>query len=158
MVNGQTSGRSAQATGLECVAGRARVAVPVVDVVQVVEYEVASPLPLACPFVGGLGTLGGDIVISIEVDSISRDITPRRMATGVVLSAPAKGLPGWVLEVREVRSFVEVGIDRVPVGRGAESMPSFITLRRTLDQRTIGWIDVPRLLRQLGREMLGVEA
>jgi len=150
MMTKNVTERTRHPMGLECVSGRARLAVPVADILEVVEYQVGGPPPLASRFVGGLGILNGKVVASISIDSLSKRAGPGMITQGILLQGASPDAPAWAIEVSEVRSFVHVTPDPVPAGAAAKSKPDFISFRRTLDGRTVGWVDVPRLLQALG--------
>ena len=136
--------------GLECLAGRARVAVPVSDILEVVEYQVTPPPPLASRFVGGLGSLNGKVVISIAIDFPWERVPPRRVTQGILLRAAHADGPVWAIEVSEVRAFIELATERPLEPSGSEAKPKFISFRQASDGRTVGWVDVAALLAELG--------
>src|SRR3954471_3315019 len=77
-----------EASGLECVVGKARIAIPAEAVAQIIEYEVAA-LPLARSLVAGLGVFGDQVIVSISFAPRSGGTTARRRKTkGVLLHVP----------------------------------------------------------------------
>jgi hypothetical protein len=92
---------------LGCIVGGAHVAVPIARVERLVEYEVGAPLPLAQPWVGGIGVLGPELFVSVRLGP--PDNRARRAAKGLLLRQ-GPGRPRWALEVDRI-----VGIDELAV-------------------------------------------
>jgi hypothetical protein len=88
---------------LECLVERARVAIAVDSVAQIVEYEVA-PFALACGAARGLALVDGALVVSLGIGRV--DGGRRRRTKGILLRTPQVG--HWAFEVTEVLSFVDV--------------------------------------------------
>src|SRR5258705_13824794 len=100
-----------EAAALECFVDRARIAIPVEAVAQIVEYDVASPFPLGQKHVGGLGLHDGKVVISVSLSARGvGSIVKRRRTKGILLSIPRRTGIDWALEVGEVGSFVRVAV------------------------------------------------
>jgi hypothetical protein len=140
--------------GIACRVGKADVGLPVGAVGQIIEYPV-FPLPLARPYVAGLGLHDDWPLISLHLhrtDARAAGAEPR-LAKGVLLDAGHGGDGGdtgvrWALEVTELGSFVEV----TPTGRApapALDLPPWISQASTRDGRTLAWIDVGAMLEEL---------
>ena len=138
------------AMGLLCLAGRARIVVPASEILQVIEYPVSTRLPLAARFVGGLGSFEGRVVISVAIDR-KPDAVAQRLTKGLLVRSGGPGAAAWAIEVSQVRALVEVG--SAPVAGVVEhpEKASFVSWRKTRDDALVGWIDVPRMLAELGR-------
>jgi hypothetical protein len=132
--------------GLECVLGRHRVALPVDAVVQLIEYDVAPPPPMAQRWVSGIGTYDGRVLISVSL--VPSSSPPQRRTTkGVLLRSEGSGV-AWALEVARAASFVRAHITTEPLGN-SEKVPSWILRASTEDGRPIGWIDVVEMMSRL---------
>ncbi len=135
-------------TGLEFSIGRARVAVPVESVYQIIQYE-TTPLPLARRWVGGLSVYQGRIIISVALIGDRAPDTARRKETeGIVVSADESEI-GWALEVLSVVGMVQATVRPKREQPGSDKLPPWISAARTVDGRSIGWLDVPTLLKDL---------
>jgi chemotaxis signal transduction protein len=148
----QATGRvSSQGTreGLECRVGRAAVAVPVASVEQIIEYDVASPVPLAKPWVAGMGTHAGRVVVCLSLLGESRDILPRRRPVkGILFRGSDRSGAGFLLEVSSVESIIRVGALHSPRAIPNRSLPAWLLEGSTADGRTLGFIDVEELFRE----------
>ena len=132
--------------GLECIIGRWRFGVPVEAVQQVVDLEVGLPPPLARRWVGGVGMYEGKALISIAL--FPSPGSARRQAKGVWLAVG--GAPtAYVLEVARVEAFVDVDVQQRRVTIGKSPLPAFVTAAVTSTSRSIGWIHVTSMLREL---------
>jgi chemotaxis signal transduction protein len=140
-----------EVSGLECLIGKARIAVPVEAVAQIIEYDVASPLPLARHLVGGLGVHDDKIVVSILLSSRGGErFERRRRAKGVLLRTPETSFASFALEVIEVGTFVELSLhDEKSQRPGKEPLPFWVRLGETGEGRQVGFIDVPSLVQEL---------
>jgi hypothetical protein len=136
--------------GLECLIGRARVAVPIDAVAQIIEYEVAPPPPLARRWVGGLGTYAEKVVLSVALVAPRPGATQplKRTAKGVLLQSGDSEL-AWVLEITQVAARVKAKVVAKSVQVGQDKLPPWINSASTEDKRSIGWIDVPAMLKEL---------
>jgi len=157
--NGSTQDRSGAApvevsggslvSGLECRVGRAPIAIPVSSVAQIIEYQ-TSPLPLARRWVTGMGLHDGRLVLTIGLvpEREGAALGPRP-AKAVLLLLPGSEV-GWGLEVSEVLPFVRVtSIAGAGSGPSRPDLPPWIGRGTTEDGRSIGWIDVPAMIRHL---------
>jgi chemotaxis signal transduction protein len=138
------------AMGLLCLAGRARIVVPASDILQVIEYPVSARLPLAARFVGGLGSFDGRVLISVALDS-KPDGAVQRLTKGLLVSAGGPRAPAWAIEVSQVRALVEVSAAAVEGIADHPEKASFLRWRKTRDDELVGWIDVARMLSELGQ-------
>lgn len=86
-------------SGIECVAGGARVVVASPAIAQIVEYAV-SPLPLGRPFISGLAVHAGDLVVSVRATSEVLTV-PRRATKAVLLVAKSGASLRCALEIDE---------------------------------------------------------
>jgi chemotaxis signal transduction protein len=131
--------------GLECIIGRWRFGVPVESVQQVVDLDIGRPPPLARAWVRGVGLHEGRAIVSIALfPSLGGG---QRQAKGIWLAAD--GAPTtYVLEVNRVGTFIDVEVQQQRVVVGKKSLPAFVTAAVT-SSRSIGWIHVPSMLREL---------
>src|SRR5262245_45583374 len=118
--------RSALRKGLECRIGKAPIAIPTEAVSQIVDYDVASPAPLASPWVSGIGVHAGRVVVSIALHASPCAALPlRRRARGVVLELPG-ARAGFAIEVSQVLSFVELEVFALPQAAGKLGLPAWL--------------------------------
>src|SRR5262245_45521161 len=97
----QQSTQTALKSGHECLIVKAPFAVPTEAVAQIVDYDVASPAPLASPWIAGIGVHAGRVVVSISLAASLRGALPRRRRTrGVVLNTPG-ARAGFAIEVSQ---------------------------------------------------------
>jgi chemotaxis signal transduction protein len=139
------------ATGLLCLAGRARIVVPTNDILQVIEYPVCAQLPLAARFVGGLGLFDGRVIISVAIDTKLGVEHAQRVTKGLLVKSGGPSAAAWAIEVSEVRALVEVS--QAPV-LGVVDHPEkarFVSWRRTRDDDIVGWIDVAAMIAELSQ-------
>jgi hypothetical protein len=137
--------------GIACRAGKAELALPFDTVGQIIEYPV-FPLPLARPFIAGLGLHEDWPLVSV---TLSRTTEPPRnglprVAKGVRLETAGTEVP-WALEVDELGSFVEATLGPRVAVPGLD-LPPWIGKASTTNGRTIAWIDVAAMLVALGTE------
>jgi hypothetical protein len=126
---------------LECRIGVGRVllAADVVDVLG--EYVVGARLPLSDRLEFSLGMWSEQPVLSISITP--HDPAPSRATRGILLLTGRAGLR-WAFEVDAATGFVDVGrIAAGPVGTPWRRMAAL------LDGRTLPYMDVPVLLREL---------
>ena len=156
--NGSTQVRSGAApvevstgsliSGLECRVGRAPIAIAVPSVAQIIEYQ-TSPLPLARRWVTGMGLHDGRVVLTIGlVPEREGTVAGPRPAKAILLNLPGSEV-GWALEVNEVLPFVRVTSIGGAGGPPRPDLPPWIGRGTTEDGRSIGWIDVPAMIRDL---------
>lgn len=132
--------------GLECLIGRGRFGIPEESVHQVIAFEVGLPPPLALPWVSGAGVHEGRLLLSIALFASPR--LPRRQSKGVWLSLA--GAPtDFVLEVARVSSFVEARLQSNLVTIGKNRLPAYVTAATVAGSRSIGWVHVADMLREL---------
>ena len=132
--------------GLECLIGRGRFGVPVEFVQQVVELEVGLAPPLSLPWVGGVGLHEGRALVSIALLPLPGPA--KRSIKGVWLGL--RGSPtDFVLEVTRVASFVDAQVQQKTVSIGRLRLPSYVTAAFTSASRSIGWVHVASMLREL---------
>ena len=141
--------------GLECRIGRTRVAVPTEAVAQIVDYEVASPAPLASPWVGGIGVHAGRVVISIALRPAPRGALPRRRRTrGIVLNTPL-ARAGFAIEVSQVLTLIDLQIADLPRAASELGLPAWLREGSTASGQKLGWIDVNAMVREFNDAVLG---
>lgn len=125
--------------GLECVVGGRSVAVDVAAVDRLIEYQVSPPLPLAQPWVGGLGVEGGLVFVSLR-------LAPGEAAAGSrkgVLFVSQGGAMRWTLEVDGVNGVVEVETAADEEARAGDwSCPPRWLLPVRSGGRSLSWLDV----------------
>jgi chemotaxis signal transduction protein len=143
--------------GLECLIGKARVAMPMEMVKQVIEYQLAPPPPLAQKWVGGLGLFENQALVSIALVPRRGELPPRHTAKGVLLKSVGRGRLGWVLEVSSVLSFVRARILPRREEDSPAKLPAWILRAATEDDRLTGWIDVVAMLHSLAASSLEVD-
>jgi chemotaxis signal transduction protein len=140
--------RGALKRGLECRIGKAPVAVPTDAVAQIVDYDVASPSPLASPWIGGIGVHAGRVVVSVSLGPSRRGALPRRRRTrGIVLNTP-QSRAGFAIEVSQVLSLVDLEIADLPPAAGELGLPLWLREGRTASGQKLGWIDVNAMVRE----------
>lgn len=137
-------------TGLECVIGRGRFAIPLDAVAKIMELEVGPPPPLASPWVGGVAFQDGKLIMSVALARLNASkVFERRMAKWVHLSVEGV-TTNWALEVTSVASsFVKAEVQNRSVLIGQTRLPSWVTAATLLDGRSLGWIHVPAMLQDL---------
>jgi hypothetical protein len=119
--------------------GRILLPADVVDVLG--EYVVGTRLPLSDRVELSLGVWSEQAVLSISITP--HDPAPSRSTRGVLLMTGRAGLR-WAFEVDAATGFADVG--RLAAGPAATPWRRMATL---LDGRTIQYIDVPLLMREL---------
>ena len=145
------------ASGIECVMrDGTHMLLPVGAIDQIIEYSVA-PLPLARPFVGGVGRHDDALLISITLSGAVAT-SAERYRTGALLVLPrgsSKLL--WAVELSRaltVANVVSVGrvVDEPSPNGGSATQSSvkWLTTAVVEDGRTLHWLDVPQLLREVG--------
>jgi hypothetical protein len=150
--------QDATVVGLECRVGKAPIVVPVEHVAQIIEYE-TSPLPLTRRWISGVGLHNDRLVMTIRLmpdgtGGASAAGMPdpqagRRPTKGVLLNLPDSKI-AWALEVQEVVVLVRATvIERRRVEPRTGDLPPWIGRARTVDGRSIAWIDVPAMLLDL---------
>jgi hypothetical protein len=145
---GESTSVGPLARGIGCRVGRADIALPFESVGQIVEYEV-FPLPLARPFIGGLGLFAQRPLVSVALaGGTNRLRSGSRLAKGIMLETPAAGGTAWALEVDDLGSFLEVTLKARAPAPGLE-VPPWISQASTAEGRAYAWIDVPVMLAHL---------
>jgi hypothetical protein len=125
--------------GLECVVNGRSIAVAVEAVDRLVEYEVTPRLPLSQPWVGGLGTLGGEIVLSVRLAGAADAAGARKGVLFLSRGAPLR----WTLEVERVKGVVAV--EPAETGEGTDegwTCPAHWLLPARSGERLLPWLDV----------------
>ena len=70
-----------EASGLECRVGKTSIAIPTDSVAQIIEYDLASPLPLARKLIGGLAVFEDRMLVSVALSwRDDRNVVRRRRA------------------------------------------------------------------------------
>jgi len=140
-------GATSLVSGLECRVGRAPLAIPVASIAQIIEYQTA-PLPLARRWVTGMGLHDGRLVLTIGLVPERTSAGPRP-AKAILLHAPGSEVR-WALEINEVLLFVRVtSIEEAATAPSRPDLPPWIGRGTTEDGRSLGWIDVPAMIRSL---------
>jgi chemotaxis signal transduction protein len=146
------NGATSPISGLECRVGRGPVAIPVAHIEQLIEYE-SSPLPLTRRWIAGVGLHQDRLVLTVGLVSDGEASPTRgpRRTRAILLHQPGSQA-AWALEVTDVRLFVRA--TRVETRRtpDTDGLPAWISRARIEDGRSIGWIDVPAMLLDLGSE------
>ena len=141
--------------GLECLVGKARIALPVSAIAQIVEYDVFADAPLLARFIGGFAMHEQRVLVSIALSQREEATSGRRRTRAIVLAADpvsrkdGSGGIGWGFEVSEVRSFVRVTAREHPRTPGQKPFPPWVSVRETTDGRALGWIAVATMLAAL---------
>jgi hypothetical protein len=130
---------------LECQVGRALVGIPRAHVGQIVEYPLV-PLPLPARYVGGVGLFQERVLVSIALSPLAG--AKARSTRGVLLSGGEPGVD-WVLEVVSVGGFLPVNVVDTGERSVGDKVPAWILRARTRDGRSMAWLDVPTMLREL---------
>jgi len=126
--------------------GRAPLAVPLGAIFQLVEYEVTPAPPLARRWVGGFGTYGESLLISIALAGPG-STSGIRSTKGILLRAPEQEVL-WALEVQSVGAQVRARFSDAPHPSG-ERLPPWIRHAVRADGRSIGWMDIDQMLAAL---------
>ncbi len=135
---------------LECQIGNSSVAFATDELAQLIEYEVASPAPLASEWLAGLGIHAGRALLSISLRPSSCRRLPRRRTTqGLCLKSMEGEAFGFAVEVTSARGLVEV-VSTAPIRlvSGAH-LPPWVKEATTLDGRRIGWVEVRAMINDL---------
>jgi hypothetical protein len=132
--------------GIECVAGGAHVVVHADAIDQIVEYAV-SPLPLARAEIGGIAVHGEELVLSVVL--AERAPSAKRNTKALLLASRQEGSARWGLEIDDVLSFVRVRRE----ARGGRA--AWLPAAKTADGRDVLFVDVPRMIAELGGEEAG---
>ncbi len=135
-------------TGLECVIGRGRFAVPLEAVVKLMELEIGPPPPLANPWVGGVAFRDDQLIMSVALARTTSKAFERRMAKWVHLSVDGV-TTNWALEVTSVANVVKAEVQNRSVLIGQTRLPSWVSAATLLDGRSLGWIHVSAMLQDL---------
>ena len=149
MTDVATDAYSSGGMALLCLAGRARIAVPAHDILQVIEYRVSSRLPLAARFVGGLGSFDGQVLISVAIEP-KPESAVTRVTKGLLVKRASLDTAAWAIEVSHVRALVELSPEAVSDVAHHPDKASFVSWRRTRADELVGCIDVPAMLAELG--------
>jgi hypothetical protein len=143
---GESTSVGTLARGIGCRVGRADIALPFESVGQIVEYEV-FPLPLARPYIGGLGLFVDQPLVSVALaGGTNRLRSGSRVAKGIMLETA--GATAWALEVDELGTFLEVRVKPRAPAPGLD-VPPWISQASTAEGRAYAWIDVPAMLAHL---------
>jgi len=135
-------------SGLECRIGKARIAVPTEAIARIVEYR-TLPLPLAKPWIGGIGLHEGTPLVSVALRHAKDGARGATPAKGILLNVPTSPI-GWVLEVEEVFVFVRAKVvDRTEIGN--RKLPRWIGIAMTDEGRSLGWVNVAAMLADLAQ-------
>jgi chemotaxis signal transduction protein len=145
-----------EGSALVCTVGRARIAIPAEAVSRIVEYDLASPLPLAKSLVGGLGVCDGRLLISLSLSSREDDaIEPRRRRRGVLLNSSQPSGLDWAIEVLEVGAFAIVRRRPREISEKPH-LPRWVSFGHTSDGHPLGWLDITTMIDELrGHDGLG---
>lgn len=142
-------------SGIECVMGEGQsVLLPVDAVGQIIEYDVA-PLPLSSPFVGGVGLHDGALLVSISLQRALAPLDDTRRV-GALLTLPARSPLRWAVELSHAVALTNITtverLDHEPTLDEAATWqrPGWLTTALARDGRSLLWLDVPRLLRDVG--------
>lgn len=142
---------------LECSIGGERIAIPVSAVDQIADYVAAPAPPLAEAWIGGLGSHGGTIFITLalagqlDVEMLAGQQTgmwfpaaPGLQRKGVLLKA-AEGFARWAIEVDAIlkRMYTEVPQPGQPWVVPEWRIPQKWLLKsQTQAGEELGWLDV----------------
>jgi chemotaxis signal transduction protein len=148
----QPSASVAASSGLECMVGHARMAVPADSVDQIVEYEVSSPLPLARRFIGGVARIGDQVLLLVSFAARDGQHGHGRHRTKCVLLRARSGDLPWAIEVTDVGGFVRVAFPPVEEAPRMDRLPAWVRLGRTSDGKFLGWIEVATMVEELGED------
>jgi hypothetical protein len=132
---------------LDCVVGTAHVAVPIEHVLRLVEYEVAATIPLAQPWIGGIGALGADLFLSVRLLRGAKG--GRRDVKGLLLRE-RPGSIRWALEVDRVAGTEEIIVTPEFARPTGDGLPvGWLLEAERLEGDTIAWLDVDAVLATL---------
>jgi hypothetical protein len=139
--------------GIECITAGERIVVDAGAIDQIVEYT-TSPLPLARAEIGGIAVHGEEVVLSVALFVRPPDVgapshEKERSTKALLLASRSEGEARWAVEVDDVLSFVRVRREEAR-GRAAWLPPA-----KTTDGRDVVFVDVPRMLAELGGGQVG---
>jgi hypothetical protein len=97
------------------VAGR-RVAVPVRSVERLAELDVQGPVPLAQPWVGGIGRSEADAVVTLAIAAEPGRGHEGSRTTAALILKERTGDARWAIEVDRVLGFRQLAIGPLPDG------------------------------------------
>jgi chemotaxis signal transduction protein len=136
----------AEVYGLEFRIGRARFGVPTESVARIVEYQ-TLPLPLAKPWIGGIGLLEGAPLISLTLRPSKDKPKAGALVKAILLKTTSMSV-SWALTVEEVYAFVQARLVTVRES-GPSRLPRWLSVARTPDGRSLGWVNVGTMLLDL---------
>ena len=97
------------------VSGR-RIAVPVRSVERLAELDVRGPVPLAHPWVGGLGRSEADAVVTLALAPPEPGRDGRARTTAALILKERTGGARWAIEVDRVLGFRQLAVGPLPDG------------------------------------------
>src|SRR5688572_18964013 len=101
---------------IEAIVSGRRIAVPVRSVERLAELEVRGPLPLAHPWVGGLGRSEADAVVTLALVPADSRGEGRPRTTAALILKERTGGARWAIEVDRVLGFRQLAVGPLPEG------------------------------------------
>lgn len=90
---------------IEAIVSGRRVAVPIRSVERLAELDVRGPVPLAEPWVGGLGRSEADAVVTLSLAGPPDDPSDSPRRTAALILKERSGDARWAIEVDRVLGF-----------------------------------------------------
>ena len=110
---------------IEAIVSGRRIAVPVRSVERLAELDVRGPVPLAHPWVGGLGRSEADAVVTLALAPPDPAATARATRTTAALVLKERtGGARWAIEVDRVLGFRQLAVGPLPAGRPRLPVPA----------------------------------
>lgn len=130
--------------------GKARVAVPRDVVDTIMELELAPPPPLARRWVGGLGQYQDKAVVCVSLVPVGATGKQemKRTVRGIMCKVQDSEVR-WMLEIAAVISFVRLKLLPARAPAPNQGLPSWIVAAATSDRKTMGYVDVEAMVREL---------
>jgi chemotaxis signal transduction protein len=148
MTKQRAADTSVVARSLHCRIGKTPIAVSAEAIEQIIDYDVASPAPLASQWIAGIGIHAEKLVVSVSLAPRARGSVPRRRrARGVVLKAP-ESRAGFAIEVSQVLSLVDLTIVELPLAASELGLPTWLLEGSTASGQKLGWIDANAMIRE----------
>lgn len=101
---------------IEAIVSGRRIAVPVRSVERLAELAVRGPLPLAHPWVGGLGRSEADAVVTLALAPADAGPEGRARTTAALVLKERTGGARWAIEVDRVLGFRQLAVGPLPDG------------------------------------------
>lgn len=101
---------------IEAIVSGRRIAVPVRSVERLAELDVQGPLPLAHPWIGGLGRSEADALVTLALAPPDSGRDGRSRITAALVLKERTGGARWAIEVDRVLGFRQLAAGPLPDG------------------------------------------